>query len=49
MSLPAGRQAWEQFTLRAKFLMFNNLFISVNSFRFVVYETYQRRSLAPVR
>jgi hypothetical protein len=41
--------AWEQFTLRIKFLMFNNLFISVNSVRLVKCENYQRRSLAPIR
>jgi hypothetical protein len=41
--------AWEQLTLRVKSLMFNNLFISVNSVRLVIYENYQRRSLAPVR
>jgi hypothetical protein len=38
-----------QFTLRIKLLMPNNLFIRMNSVRLVNYESYQRRSLAPVR
>jgi hypothetical protein len=41
--------AWEQFSLRIKFWMLNNLFISVNLVCFVNYENIQRRSLAPVR
>jgi len=38
-------KAWEQFTLRVKCYMLNNLFISVNSFSFQQIENYQRRSL----
>ena len=32
--------AWEQFSLCVKFLVLNNLFISVNSVRLVNYESY---------
>jgi len=35
--------------LRIKFLMLNNLIISMNSFRYQQLESYRRRSLAPVR
>jgi hypothetical protein len=35
---------WEQFTLRAKSLMLNNLIISVNSVRWLLYENIQHRS-----
>jgi hypothetical protein len=34
---------------RLMFWMFNNLIISVNSFRYQQLDNYQRRSLAPVR
>jgi len=35
--------------LRLEVLMFNNLFISTNSVRFVQIESFHRRSLAPIR
>jgi hypothetical protein len=45
MSPPKRRRASVvQFTLRVKFLMFNNLFISVNLVCFQQFENYQRRS-----
>jgi hypothetical protein len=38
-----------QFNMAGKVFVLNNLIISVNSFRWLHHETYQRRSLAPVR
>jgi hypothetical protein len=49
MSLPAGRQAWVQFAWRVEVLFFNNKLFSMNLFRFVYFENYQRRNLAPIR
>ncbi len=44
----ARQKAWRvnggYLTLRIKFLMFNNLFIGVNSVSLANYENYQRRS-----
>jgi hypothetical protein len=38
-----------QINIASKVFVLNNLFISVNSFRYQQLDNYQRRSLAPVR